>query len=108
MAATMTLPNSASASRRIGSSVVSGSPNSGAELIRRVTKRYAWTCSRRVRMSALVYLGGAGNRIGAAAMVRTQRRVRSMPELTAVARPAGRFGTVQLVAVEFAALAGGA
>jgi hypothetical protein len=39
--ATMALPNTASPNRRIGRSVVSGSPDNNADTIRRVTNRYA-------------------------------------------------------------------
>src|SRR6266536_6443612 len=50
MPPTIRLASSAPPSRRIGRSLVSGSPASNAEMIRRVTNRYARTCSRRVCM----------------------------------------------------------
>src|SRR5688572_19293454 len=86
IAATRTLPKMAMASRLMGRSGDSGSPESSAEMMRRVTKRCACTCSRLVRMRAIL---------------RRRRRILSMSET------AGRFGTAQLLAVELAALAGG-
>src|SRR5690606_25805997 len=58
---TIVLTNRDMPNRRIGRSRVSGSPESTAATIRRITNRYACICSRRVRMTtsdsagALIY-----------------------------------------------------